>query len=255
MNPRRNGLLALLVIGIPHAVSGASGPEPQRTGNFAIAMTPGELLGAAAEQVASVATADEQMVWETYVPEAYSAESPAGVLVYVSPSSSGKPPHGWARVMEEHNLIWIGANESGNRVSTSRRVLKAILALEAVRQQYAIDDARIYIAGFSGGGRVASMIATEFAGTFVGGIFICGAEFWDVEEPRFIDAIRSNRYVFLSGENDQALGPTMRVFRGYRDAGVPNIKLVVVNNMGHSNPPRNEISEAIEFLDAGDTPR
>ena len=109
--------------------------------------------------------------------------------------------------------------------------------------------------GFSGGGRVASMIATEFAGTFVGGIFICGAEFWDVEEPRFIDAIRSNRYVFLSGENDQALGPTMRVFRGYRDAGVPNIKLVVVNNMGHSNPPRNEISEAIEFLDAGDTPR
>jgi predicted peptidase len=123
--------------------------------------------------------------------------------------------------------------------------------LEAIRQLYAIDDTRIYIAGFSGGGKVASMMATDFATTFVGGIFICGVEFWDGDEPQYIEAIRSNRYVFLTGERDQALESTKRVYRRYRDAGVPNTKLVIVRRMGHSNPPRSQIRTAIEFLDTG----
>ena len=96
---------------------------------------------------------------------------------------------------------------------------------------------------------VGSMIATDYANTFDGGLFICGVEFWDVEEPRHFKTIKSNRFVFLTGERDQALEPTKRVYRKYRDAGVPHIQLVVVRDMGHDNPPRREISKAIEFLD------
>ena len=248
---KQHGLLVLLVIGISQAALSAPDAVPQRTGAFSITMTPEVLLGEASKKLESVIASDEPIVWEAYVPKSYRADSPAGVVVYVSPSRSGAPPRGWANVMDDHNLIWISANQSGNRVLAPRRVLKAILALRAIQQQYAIDETRIYIAGFSGGGKVASMIATEFATTFVGGIFICGVEFWDVDEPRDIEAIRSNRYVFLTGEHDQALEPTKRVYRSYRDAGVPNIKLVVVRGMGHSNPPRNEISKAIEFLVTG----
>ena len=113
--------------------------------------------------------------------------------------------------MDEHNLIWISANKSGNRVLVSRRVMKAILALNAIQQEYALDETRIYVAGFSGGGKIASMIATDYANTFDGGLFICGVEFWD--------------------------------------AGVPHIQLVIVYDMGHDNPPRREISRALEFLD------
>lgn len=248
---KKNGLLVLLVIGSSQPAISTPEADPQRTGAFSITMTSEELLGEVSERIQSVIASDEQIVWEAYVPKGYSADSPAGVVVYVSPSRSGTPPHGWASVMDDHNLIWISANQSGNRALAPRRVVKAILALEAIRQQYAIDDTRIYIAGFSGGGKVASMIATHFATTFVGGLFICGVEFWDADEPQYIEAIRSNRYVFLTGERDQALEPTKRVYRSYRDAGVPNTKLVIVRKMGHSNPPRNEISKAIEYLETG----
>lgn len=248
---KREALFALLVIAISQPSVSAPDPGPPRTGAFSITMTPGELLGDAPEKVTSSIASDEQIVWEVYVPGSYSADAPAGVVVYVSPDRSGTIPAGWASVLDEHNLLWVSANQSGNRVPVSRRVLKAILGLEAIQQRYAIDDTRIYIAGFSGGGKVASMIATDLPTIFVGGIFICGVEGWGSDEPQHIETIRSNRYVFLTGELDQALESTRRAYRSYRDAGVPNIRLVVVRRMGHSNPSRKEISKAIEFLESG----
>jgi predicted esterase len=249
---KQTGLLALVVLGISHAslVVAAESGAP-RTGDFTISRTSGELLGETAEKMVSVIAVDEPITWEVHVPDGYSAESPAGIVVYVSPSQSGTPPRGWPSIMDEHNIIWISANKSGNRVLVPRRVLKAILALKAIQQEYVLDETRIYVAGFSGGGKIASMIATDYANTFDGGLFICGVEFWDVDEPRDFEAIKSNRYVFLTGEHDQALGPTKRVYRNYRDAGVPHIQLVVVDDMGHANPPRREFSRAIKFLDNG----
>ncbi len=251
MNMKQTGLLALAALGISQVSLTAAESDAPRTGNFTITTTSGELLGETAGKFVSVIAVDESISWEVHVPEAYSAESPAGIVVYVSPSQSGTPPRGWSSVMDEYNLIWISANKSGNRVLVPRRVLKAVLALNAIQQEYVLDETRIYVAGFSGGGKVASMIATDYANTFDGGFFICGVEFWDVDEPRHFEAIKANRYVFLTGERDHALEPTKRVYRNYRDAGVPNIQLVVVHNMDHANPPRREISRAIEFLDNG----
>jgi predicted esterase len=244
------GLRALVVLGISLTPPAAAEFDAPRTGDFAITLSPGELLGDAAQKVASVFPADEPITWRAYVPDGYDSDSPPGIVVYVSPNQSGTLPQGWSSVMDEHNLIWISANKSGNRILVPRRVLKAILALNAIQQEYVLDESRIYVAGFSGGGKVASMIATDYANTFNGGLFICGVEFWEVDEPRHYKAIKSNSYVFLTGERDHALESTRRVYRKYQDAGVPNILLVVVRNMGHANPPRREISRAIEFLDA-----
>jgi dienelactone hydrolase len=248
---KRNGFIALLAIGIFQPALCAPVAEQQRTGAFSFAMTPEEDLGEIPENFQSVIASDEQVVWEAYVPQSYSADSPPGVIVYVSPSHAGALPRGWASVLDKHNLIWISANQSGNRVVASRRIVKAILGLEAIRKQYAIDDTRIYIAGFSGGGKVASMIARDLPTVFVGGIFICGVIGWGLDEPPYIEAIRSNRYVFLTGESDQALWSTRRVYRSYKEARVPNIKLIIVRGMGHSNPPRRELNKAIEFLETG----
>lgn len=244
-------LLALLLTLTPQHVLGGPDAATNRTGLFSITMTSEQLLGNVSSQYQHVLASDEDITWQAYVPEHYSADSPPGVLVYISPSQSGSLPQGWASVMEDHNLIWIGANQSGNRVLASRRILKAVLALEAVRQQYAIDKTRLYVAGFSGGGKVASMIASDLATTFAGGIFICGVLSWEQDDETHAEAIRSNRYVFLTGERDQALVSTKQAFRSYRDAGVTNVELVIVRGMGHSNPPRKEISQAIDFLDQG----
>jgi predicted esterase len=240
-----------MVLGISPISAIPAEPDPPRTGAFAITLSPGELLGKAAQKVASVIPVNETISWEVYVPDTYSTDSPPGIVVYVSPSQSGSQPPGWAGVMDEHNLIWISANDSGNRVLAPRRALTAILALYAIQKDYALDEERIYVAGLSGGGKMASMIATDYAKTFDGGFFICGVEPWEVDKAQQLEAMRSNRYVFLTGERDQALKPTKRVYRQYRDAGVADIQLVVVPAMGHDSPPHQEISRAIAFLDTG----
>ena len=153
-------------------------------------------------------------------------------------------------MLDRHNVIWIGANRSGNNELVARRILLALFATTAARQRYAIDAERIYISGLSGGGKTASMIATEQAQLFRGAIYNCGVEVWDAEEPQRLEEMRRNRYVFVTGTYDQALEPTKRAYRAYRRAGVENSKLMVIRHMTHRNPDSYEFEEALQYLDA-----
>jgi hypothetical protein len=224
--------------------------ETVATGEFTVDHSPVELLGDGAKKIESVIAQDERITWEMFVPETYDVKKPAGLLVNVSPMSSGEIPRQWKSVLEEHNLIWISANESGNRVLVTRRVLYAIIAPNIVTKSYAIDRERMYLSGLSGGGKVASMVAIDYANTFRGAIYNCGVEVWDGDEPRMIDAVRKNRYVFVTGEYDQALGRTKSVYRRYRKAGIENSKLMVINKMTHRNPDRHEFEKAVLYLDS-----
>jgi poly(3-hydroxybutyrate) depolymerase len=225
------------------------------TGHRVLVSTLAELTGeSTAAQVESVVPPDENIEWQMYVPATYDRATPAGLLVYVSPTQSGEIPRGWSEVLDRHNVIWIAADRSGNNELVARRILLALLATAAARKHYAIDAERIYISGLSGGGKTASMIATDQAQLFRGAIYNCGVEIWDSEEPLRLDQMRQNRYVFVTGTYDQALEPTKRAFRAYRRAGVENSKLMVIRHMTHRNPDSYEFEEALQYLDAGVRP-
>lgn len=244
---RNTGLLLLILAALP----GTGRTEPA-TGFFRISGTLAEILGAeAAAGVAAVQPADAPVSWEVYVPEGYDPGTPAGLLVYISPTPSGELPSRWERVLAARNLIWIGANGSGNAVNVQQRALFALFAPTLIRRDYAVDPERIYLTGLSGGGKMASMVSTDHAHIFRGAIFNCGVEFWDRKPPRF-EQIVANRYVFVTGEYDQALRPTKRTYNRYRKAGVANVRLMVIPGMGHQNPPPAELEEAIRFLDGAD---
>ena len=230
------------------ALSQAAGPQ---TGAFHISETLAGIAGAeAARSVADVVPPDEPITWEMYVPEHYDPERPPGLMVYISPTRSGEMPRGWDRVMDDHNLIWIAANRSGNSVIVGRRAIFAQLAPSVAGRRYELDSERIYVTGLSGGGKMASMVATEHANLFKGAIYNCGVEFWDRQTPRHIELIRQNHYVFVTGTLDQALEPTKKAHRNYLDAGVANSKLMVIRDMTHRNPNRYNFAKAVEYLDA-----
>ncbi len=44
--------------------------------------------------------------------------------------------------------------------------------------------------------------------------------------------------------------PPRRVYGKYKDAGIENIKLMVIGRMGHTLPAKKRFIDAIEFLDA-----
>ena len=221
-----------------------------RTGEFNASFTITELLGeTSAKRYESIIPADEAIEWEVFVPDNYDSENPAGILIYISPKQTGNIPNQWKSLLAEHNLIWIGANKSGNRVIVPRRIAYAIAAAAVIDKDYEVDTERIYLTGCSGGGKVASMVAAIYPDIFKGAIFNCGAEYWGEDTPDRLDLIRANRYVFITGTYDQALEPTKKAYRGFRSAGIEHSILMVIRDMTHSNPKKRDFKKAIEYLD------
>ena len=239
-------LVALLFL----AWTAASASEPLR-GEVRLAATASALLGEeAAAMFGSALDPEEAVEWELYVPDGYDPSSPAGLLVFISPIDSGRMPGRYKPVMDEKNLIWIGANQSGNRVRVARRMSLALLATVLADSHLRIDPARVYVSGFSGGGRTASAVAPEYAQIFKGAIYICGVNFWDARKPELMDMVRDNRYVFLTGSKDFNRSETRRVHRAYRRADVEDVLLLEVAGMDHRMPPMEDLATAIDFLDA-----
>ena len=240
-------LIAVLCVATasPRNANGAETGEFQRT----YTMT-GIAGSSAARAVEGVIEPDEPITWELYVPSNYDPSRPAGIVVYISPTPSGEIPPSWRDVFDEKNLIWIGANDSGNNVFTGRRAVFALIATRVVAREYAVDPERIYVTGLSGGGKMAGMVAADYPGVFRGAIFNCGIDPLDRHPPRDLDVFRQNHFVFVTGTWDQARKPTKKALRNYRDAGVENVKLMDIPNMTHRNPDSHDFAEALDFLDA-----
>lgn len=224
------------------------------TGEFRIEATTTDILNeSGAETYADVVSPTESMAWEVAVPKSYDPEDPPGVLVYISPSDSGEIPRGWNRALATHNLIWIGANQSGNPVPVALRMTKALLAAALINKRYTINKERIYIAGFSGGARVSGLVASVYPTLFRGAIYIGGAESWDESiDTTMLEHIRSNRYVFVAGSDDFNRTNVSSVRKFYRDRGVVNTDIIILHQTGHELPKRSKLSDAIEYLDASD---
>ena len=245
-------LIALLFQVQAVNAAGLEGTAVQ-TGEFRTSATIVELLGESSAAYVPIIPVDETNDWRVYVPADYDPTKPTGLLVYISPTDSGQILTEWKSLMDEHNLIWIAADGSGNRRAGVHRMILAVMATAVIGRQYRIDRARIYVSGFSGGGRVASMVAAEYPELFRGAIYICGVNYWLDNSSVEIEKVKRNRYVFLTGSEDFNLQDTRKVFRRYEKAGIPEIKLVVIPHMGHRNPGAKDYGKAITWLDGATT--
>ena len=151
--------------------------------------------------------------------------------------------------MENTNLIYIGANESGNQIDVPNRVAYAVLAPRVIINSYEVDLERIYVSGFSGGSRVASMVANEYNRVIKGAIYNSGANFWGESAlPRYQEML-NHRYVFITGTEDFNLEDTREVYQAYQDTGIKNNKLMVIPGMAHKRPTAADLEAAIRYLD------
>lgn len=220
--------------------------------SFQLQYTLNQLLGSEiADRYKKVLGADKVNSWVVYLPENDSTEIP-GVLVYVSPRKLGTMDSRWRKVMDEQNLIYISANESGNRIPTNRRMVLAVMAIRALAQQHSFDSDHIRVAGFSGGGRVASILASQYPEVFTGAIYICGVDFWKKDKTPRVDRLIENRFVFLTGSRDFNLDETRRIYRRYIKAGAEHSKLMVIPGMAHTHPDSEALTEALQFLSEQD---
>lgn len=114
-----------------------------------------------------------------YVPESYAPERPHGLLVWVSPTDDGAVRRPELRAeLAARRLIWIAAERSGNERAGLDRHALALAAAAAAPRRWSIDPERVFVGGYSGGGRVASQLALLWPERFRGGLFVMGCNWY-----------------------------------------------------------------------------
>jgi len=239
-------LLTLLL-----AASGAWGDDGPLTGYFKKTMTPLELLGeAGARAVAPVFEPDEKLTWQLSVPKNYDAAKPAAVMAFIGFAHWGGGKKEWSSVLEDHNMIWIGLINGGDKRPVNERMLRAILARAVLERDYKIDTERYYLFGYSGGAQVASMLATLKPELFKGALFYGDAASWGRKAPAGIELMRQNCYVFMFGSKDRDRRKMRRIADEYKKSGVVNTEVISVANVDRQMPGVSYFEQAVEFLDA-----
>ncbi len=199
---------------------------------------------------------------ETYyvaLPENYDPEKRYGLLVWIDPSDNGLPKREWLRVFNELGFIYVAANNSGNQHSvTARRIPLALHALHNMQQQYPIDQSRVYVAGFSGGGFTASSLAIAY-GDFVEGAFYMsganelGGQRVGLPPAERLEKVKThNRYVFYAGTKEKRfLKAVNEAFNSYEAQGVQNIHLLNTARRGHYYVDSKWLKKGLLLLDHG----
>jgi predicted esterase len=127
-------------------------------------------------------------------------------------------------------------------------MVMALMALKVLEPHLLVDSTRISVSGFSGGGRVASMLASQYPEVFTGAVYICGVNFWQEELDPRVEQLVKNRFVFLTGSRDFNRDETQNVYRQYLQAGARHSKLMIIPGMGHERPDEANMAEALEFI-------
>jgi pimeloyl-ACP methyl ester carboxylesterase len=190
--------------------------------------------------------------FDLFVPAVKDSKQPLGLVLYV-PADNGAG--GFSPLIEACKGLGFACaavRDAGNNVMPQQRRYRMVLdVLDEVRSLLPVDADRTYIAGFSGGGRVASRIANGLPELF-GGLLAIGASEELREEPylrqRCIDrlsvAIVVGEKDFNRGEGERFKGPILK------ELGV-RTQVTVVPGQGHGVPDAKTLTGVLKWLDDG----
>lgn len=205
--------------------------------------------------------------FQLLVPKNYRADERWGVFVWISPSDSAGVPPEWQEVLARRRLLFVGALKAGNSRNILERIQLAVCASAGMRERFPVDERRVYVSGFSGGGRVASMLGVAYADMFTGAASFMGVNFYTdlpsadakkIYPPQFIpdDAVleiakKRSRFALVTSEKDFNKADTRIVAElGFKREGFPATTYLEAPGIGHSMPPAEWLEKALQFLDA-----
>jgi len=204
--------------------------------------------------------------FQLLVPKNYRSDEHWGVFVWISPSDSARVPQEWEEVLAKRRLLFVGALKAGNSRNILDRIRLAVCASAGMRERFQVDERRVYVSGFSGGGRVASMLGVAYADMFTGAACFMGVNFYtdlpsaDAKKlypPQFIPddevleiAKRRSRFALISSEKDFNKADTRIVWeQGFKKEGFPSAAYLEAPGIGHSLPSAEWLERALQFLD------
>ena len=132
-----------------------------------------------------------------YLPQNYTPGLKYPLIIAFDPHASGSLPlEKYKELADKYGYILMGSNDSknGQDMNTSGIIIDGLFSETSGR--YSIDSTRIYVMGFSGGARIASMIGLFDGG--VAGVIGAGAGFINTDQQaRF-----KPDYISFAGNSD-----------------------------------------------------
>jgi len=171
----------------------------------------------AGQVIESVACAeDSSETYAAYLPASYTPAKRWPILYAFDPMARGSVPVKlYKDVAERYGYILVASNTSRNfSLQSSSKSANAMW--QDTHLRFALDPRRIYTAGFSGGARVAGMVALSCAQCRIAGVIAFGAGY---PNPR--PARDSLLYFFGVGDQDFNWPEVMGVRREREQAGEP----------------------------------
>ncbi len=189
--------------------------------------------------------------YERYVPAGIGRTASPGLVLFVSAGPRSQGLEAFRKTCDERLLVFASPHNAGNGVDGRQRIRIILDVLDDVRREYGVDPDRTYIAGFSGGGRIACGVGFSLPEQFGGVIPVCAAG--DLREETWLRQRVIDRLsvAHLSGDGDFNRGEIER-FRGAMLAGVGvRTKIWVAPKTGHAIPSAGFIDQAVAWLDEG----
>ncbi|MBA4040067.1 MAG: hypothetical protein C0468_07080 [Planctomyces sp.] len=198
------------------------------------------------------------------LPASYDPKSPAGLLVWVDASPSGKPPAALHPALDALGFIAIGAERSGNDRHVSERMQLALDAVATAQRRWHIDPRRVYVTGISGGGKMTTLLWAGYPEVFAGALPIVGlsafadtptgegGRFWpaEFERPsgRAWQLLKTRRLGPVTGPADFNYAPMKAMAPEMARLGL-EVRLFDVPGMGHTMPPPATFVEQLMWAD------
>ena len=204
--------------------------------------------------------------FDLIVPRDYTHDKSYGLFIWISPGSTPALPASWLPVLAQKKLIFVGAANSGNRRNIFDRMRMAIDVNHHIRSTFNIDPNRVHLSGFSGGGRVASMLGVCYADMFPRTIPFMGVNYYKqvpgekdrVFNPSYIPdeqvlliAQRNCRYVLVTGEKDFNRINTKSIFEhGFKQDGFRFVRYVEVPKLAHKLPSAEQFAKILGLIES-----
>ncbi len=190
-----------------------------------------------------------QQRYQLFVPKNYEASKNWPLLVFISPGDDPMGWKHWQKICQDSDTLFCAAYGAGNNCPAGKRVRIVLDMLDDVRRQYRVDADQTYIAGFSGGGRMACTIGFALPEYFGGVVPICGTN----PLPR-LDYLRHRVQVrlsvaFVTGDTDFNRRENEDfMFPFFQDLSIRS-RLWVAAKTGHAIPGTDVLAEAKKWLD------
>jgi predicted esterase len=186
---------------------------------------------------------DPAQSYALYLPSGYSEDRAWPVLYAFDAGARGPlPVQRFRDAAERYGYILVGSNNSRNGpVAIANDALRAILADTTAR--FSTDPRRVYLAGFSGGARVA-VLAAMALGERAAGVIGCSGGFPTGAQP---SASTTFAYFGTTGTDDFNYPEMRRLDEALSKLGLAH-RLDVFEG-GHDWPPPEVCTRAIEWME------